>query len=483
MDTFSKEELKRRGFISTISLFFQSGYSAILGLIANLIVTILLSPHVFGIYITVLSIIALLNYFSDFGLAASLIQKKEMDDDDVKTTFTIQQALIIILITIGFFATSYVRKFYNLPLEGIYLYWSLLFSFFISSLKTIPSVFLERRIKFNKVVYVQVVENTLFYTTVSILALMNYGLMSFTYAVVLRSVVGLILIYRVSPWTPQIGINKQSMKTLLSFGVPFQATSFLALFKDDLIILFLGKILGFELLGYVGWAKKWADAPLRVFMDNVGRVLFPVMARVQEDKEKLRSISQKLLYYQTMLLAPVLVGMIFTLPLLVVLIPQYSKWLPAVPLFYIFAVSSLIVSFSAPFMALFNALGKVKITFSFMFLITAVTWILTPIFTAKFGIYGFPYTHLIVSSTLGFLLLKVRSTLDMKILPSIYKPVLASAGMATILFGIEQLFPTPTILLLIIVGSVGAGSYFTIMTYVFGTNIFKELLQFKNDNI
>ena len=171
-----------------------------------------------------------------------------MLDDDVKTTFTIQQALIVVLITIGFSQPHYVRTFYNLPSEGMYLYWSLLFSFFISSLKTIPSVFLERRIKFNKVVYVQVVENTLFYATVSVLALMGYGLMSFTYAVLLRAVVGLVLIYKISPWKPQLGINKNSMKTLMSFGVPFQATSFLALFKDDLIILFLGKILGFELL-------------------------------------------------------------------------------------------------------------------------------------------------------------------------------------------------------------------------------------------
>ena len=100
-----------------------------------------------------------------------------------------------------------------------------------------------------------------------------------------------------------------------------------------------------------------------------------------------------------MLLAPVLIGMIFALPLLVTLIPQYSKWLPAIPLFYIFAISSLIVSFSAPFMALFNALGKVKITFSYV-INYGCDMDSTPIFTTKFGIYGFPFTHLIVSSTL-----------------------------------------------------------------------------------
>src|SRR3990167_10962201 len=117
---------------SVLSLFFQSGYSALLGLAANLVLTILLSPTIFGIYITVLSIISLLNYFSDIGLAASLIQKKEISKEDVSTTFTSQQLLIISLIIIAFFATSFIQNFYHLPREGIYLFWTLLLSFFIS---------------------------------------------------------------------------------------------------------------------------------------------------------------------------------------------------------------------------------------------------------------------------------------------------------------------------------------------------------------
>ena len=92
------EKLKRKTVISTLSLFFQSGFSAFLGLTANIVVTILLSPAIFGIYITILSMISVLNYFSDIGLAASLIQKKEITDDDVKTTFTVQQILILLII-------------------------------------------------------------------------------------------------------------------------------------------------------------------------------------------------------------------------------------------------------------------------------------------------------------------------------------------------------------------------------------------------
>src|SRR3990170_7739202 len=101
--------MHKRIITSVLSLFFQSGYSAFLGLIANLVLTILLSPTIFGMYITVLSIISLLNYFSDIGLAASLIQKKEITNDDVSTTFTVQQILIITLISLAFIATSSVQ--------------------------------------------------------------------------------------------------------------------------------------------------------------------------------------------------------------------------------------------------------------------------------------------------------------------------------------------------------------------------------------
>src|SRR3972149_6338160 len=170
---------------SVMSLFFQSGYSAVLGLIANLVLTVLLSPAVFGMYITVLSIIALLNYFSDIGLAASLVQKKEISDEDVATTFTVQQLMILAIIAVGFLATNFIQNFYKLPTEGVYLYWALLISFFLSSLKTIPSIFLERRVQFQKIVFVGVIENTIFYITVIVLGLLGFSLRSFTIAVIL----------------------------------------------------------------------------------------------------------------------------------------------------------------------------------------------------------------------------------------------------------------------------------------------------------
>lgn len=469
MTETNTQDLKRRSLISVMSLFFQSGYSALLGLGANLVLTILLTPDIFGLYGTVLSIVALLNYFSDIGLAGSLIQKKEITDDDVRTTFTFQQILIITIITIGYLATSFIQSFYKLPAEGIYLYWALLISFFISSLKTIPSVMLERKVIFRKIVAVQIIENTVFYVLVIVLALSGLGIRSFTYAVVARAVVGLIAIYSFSYWQPQIGISRSSLKSLLAFGVPFQASSFLALFKDELINLYLAKVLGFHTLGYIIWAKKWAEAPIRIIMDNVTRVLFPVIARIQDDKEKVGRIMEKIIYYQTLLLAPILLGMALMMRPLVELIPRYEKWEPALPAFYILVASAFLSTYSSPFINLFNALGKARIPFTFMLIWTVTTWIFTPVLTRMYGLYGFPITQLILALTSVLVLLKARQFISFKVVSILYPAILSAIGMGLAVWAVIAYFGVSWV-------SIGTA-------IIFGAIVYASLVQgvFKRD--
>ena len=383
-----EKNIKKNSLISLISLFFQSGYAAILGLVANFILTIVLTPSIYGIYILTLAIIPFLNFFSDIGLGAALVQKKNVDENDIKTTFTIQQLMVLTVLSLAFLLTPFIRNFYNLPQEATYLYWAVLFSFFLSSLKTIPSIKLERTIQFQKIVLVQIVESTVFYISVSIFAILNFGLATFTISILLRSIVGTTLMYTLSFWVPKIGISKSSIKSLLNFGVPFQLNVFLALLKDDLILFYLGKVVGMEGLAYLGWAKRWAEAPIRIVMDNISKIMFPVFSRIQDDKARIGALIEKILHFQTLLLAPVFTGAILLMDQVIVLIPKYTKWEEAVPLFYIFAVSAFLSSYSTPFTNLFNAVGKIKTTLYFMIYWTIMSWISIPLFTNIFGLYS-----------------------------------------------------------------------------------------------
>ena len=70
---------------------------------------------VLGIFNLGIAVISAISYFSDIGLAAALIQKKEkITQEDLRTTFTIQEILIGVL-TLGIFlAAPAIATFYNL---------------------------------------------------------------------------------------------------------------------------------------------------------------------------------------------------------------------------------------------------------------------------------------------------------------------------------------------------------------------------------
>ncbi|HNS95244.1 MAG TPA: oligosaccharide flippase family protein [Candidatus Woesebacteria bacterium] len=380
-------------------LFFQSGYSAVLGLITNLIITALAAKEVFGIYATTLATITIFNYISDIGLAGALIQKKEVEKDDLSTVFLVQQGIISSLVLVGFIATPFIQSFYRMPQDATYLYWAVLVGFFISSLKTIPSVLLERSVRFHEIVKVQIAENTLFYVVVSTCIIAGLNLYSFAVGVLVRACTGTVLMYLRSPWRPTLVFNTAALRSLLSFGVPFQANSFMALIKDEMMVIFLGRTLGFQGLAEVMWAKKWAEAPIRIIMDNVSKILFPVLSRLQDNGRYLQRTVNASIWLQTFILGPVILGIGVGMPLFIRLVPQYEKWSNALPILYVFCASAFFSTLSTPFMNVFNALKKPKIPLVFMVFWTVATWVLTPWFIRMYGPIGFAYVQLALSSS------------------------------------------------------------------------------------
>jgi PST family polysaccharide transporter len=134
-----------------------------IALVAKTLLTVILTPAVFGTYYIATAFIDFFNYFSDIGLAAALIQKKEEPTLlDLRTVFTVQQSLIGILVLLGFIFSEKIGLFYHLDAGGVFLIRALLISFFLSSLKTIPSIILERHLAFNKMILPQVLENLVF---------------------------------------------------------------------------------------------------------------------------------------------------------------------------------------------------------------------------------------------------------------------------------------------------------------------------------
>ena len=470
------ELIKKRAISGVVTFTVRTFFIQAFAFFATFILTIILEPSIFGVFFLVSALINFFVYFSDVGLAAALIQKKEnLTKKDLGTTFAIQQIIIFSLVIIGLAFSGKIAQFYNLDAQGLLLLRVLIFSLILSSLKTIPSILLERKLKFTRLVIPQVAENITFYTVAVVLAYLGFGIASFTWAVLIRGITGLVLIYILSPWKPSVSFDKSVVRKLTTFGIPFQTNSVLGLFKDDLLTIVLGRILSFTEIGYVGWAQKWAFIPLRFFMDNVNKVTFPAYSRLQEHQDHLGKAIEKSIFFVTYFVYPSVFGMIAVAPMIIDLIPNYQKWQPALPLLYLFAINSLFSAVSTTFTNALFATGRPKIVLRLMLFWTAATWALTIPLVLRFGFIGVGIGSALVAATSISTIYFVKKEISISVSKSIFGPLLISAIMFLIIKSFQNALPQNLFSLILIIFG-GAIIYFAMSFAIFRNHLKEDFL-------
>lgn len=433
MDEFDLQLVAKKSINGIFALVARTFLVQILTVVSNFVLTIYLEPSMFGIFFVVSTINIFLSYFQDIGLAALIIQKKEEPTvEELRTTFTIQQILVFTVVIIAFILTPFFKHIYHLNQEGIYVLYAYLISFILSSLKTIPTVLLERKLDFHKLVMPQVAEGLVYSLALIIFSVLGYGVNTFTIAILLRSIVSLPIIYYIQPWSIGFAFKKSMIKQLVTFGSPFQANSILGLLKDDLLTLYIASLLPLTQVGYIGFGQKWAALPLRLVMDNVIQVTFPSYSRLQNDKEGLRTVVEKSLYLIAFFIFPVVVAFIVFSQYFIHLIPIYAKWEPALIALIFFSLNTLFASITVPLTNLLNAIGKVKIVLQYMIFWTVLNWVLTILFIRWFGYNGVAAASFLVAASVILILPQLKKYVTFSFFKPIWKQFFASIVMGTL---------------------------------------------------
>ena len=469
------ESIKERAIRGVVVLTGRTFLLSLLSLVATGFLTVFLEPSEFGVFWVVSAVVNFLAYFSDVGLAAALIQKKEeVDEADLRTTFTIQQVLVLILLVALFFATPVLTRIYSLSAEGTFLLYALGASLFMSSLKTIPSVLLERELSFEKLVLPQVLENLVYNVVAVYLAWQGFGVRSFTYAVLARGVVGLVAIYLLRPWKPGFAFSRKPLKKLLNYGVPYQANTLLATLKDDGMTAVLGGILGPAGVGLLGWAQKWGKAPIRFFMDNVIKVTFPAFSRMQDEKDHLERSVTRSIFFICFLVFPTLAGLLVLAPLLVDIIPRYEKWAPALLPLGLIGINTLFAAVTTQLTNLLNAIGRIKTTFKLMVMWTVLTWLFVPFLALNYSVVGAASGYALVGTSSVVAIIIARKYVKFSLIDSVARPALAALLLSVVALILRARLPVSLTSVWVIVG-VGAATYLTTIYLLQGASLTQDI--------
>ncbi|MEM4723709.1 MAG: oligosaccharide flippase family protein, partial [Candidatus Hadarchaeum sp.] len=290
---------------SIFALVLRHGALRVIGLAGNICLARLLVPEAFGIFATASFIIDFFKFFGDVGLGAALIQKEEVEEEDFRTTFTLQQMLIVTLAAICFLIAPTVSSHYELGRSGEWLLRVLSVSLFLSSLRSIPSIILQRQLHFEKLAFAEVLENISYWGLAVGLAALGYEVWSLVYATLGRHIVSLIVVYWMIPWRPSLGFHRSAAGRLLRFGAPYQLNGFLWMMQNAIAPIWVGTVCGSQALGFLTWAKQVAFLPLP-FLNIVENVTFPAFSRIQHDSERLGAYIEKCIRLVSIILFPLI---------------------------------------------------------------------------------------------------------------------------------------------------------------------------------
>ena len=158
---------------------------------------------------------------------------------------------------------------------------------------------------------------------------------------IINVAVNVVLLWIVTHWKPWEGkLARRSFHRLFSFGSRLLGAWLLHIIYKNISALIIGKYYTPADLGLYSRGQQIAEMPNMHLMGIVRRVSYPVLARLQDDDERLArvyrqylSISSLVVFFLMILLAAV------AEPLVLLLLTE--KWLGAVPFLRIFCLALL----------------------------------------------------------------------------------------------------------------------------------------------
>ena len=273
----SLKKLAIRGAVWTLIGY---GLSQSLRLGANLILTRLLVPEMFGLMALVNVFILGLTLFSDIGIGPSIIQHKRGDDPDfLNTAWTVQIIRGLGLWFICLLIAWPIARFYDesqllwlIPIVGL--------STVINGFNSTALFTLKRKISLGKLTVFELGIQLIALSVMLVWAWFDRTIWALIVGNLVSEFLRMVISHRLVPETHnRFAWEQKAIADIFSFGRwIFASTSmtFLAAQADRLI---LGKLLSFQLLGVYNIAFIFADLP-KMVMNRIGnQVIFPVISR------------------------------------------------------------------------------------------------------------------------------------------------------------------------------------------------------------
>lgn len=444
--------------------------------VVSIVLARILMPEDFGLLGMLAIFIALSQTFIESGMGLGLIQRQDRSDIDFSTVFVFNLAVSSLFYFLLFFSAPWIASYFNQP-QLIDLTRVLGLNLFMSSISIVQRTKLTIAINFKAIAQTNVI-GVIIGGGAGIIAAMNgFGVWSLVLQTLLGSFASSVSLWFFSHWTPSIAFSRNSFSNLFGFGSKLLLSGLYAQLLTNIYNICIGKYYPISSLGYYTRAKGFADISAGTITSILQQATFPILAAVQNDKEKLVSVYSRMIRMSSFFIIPIMTLIaLLAKPIVILLLTE--KWVSVVPLLQWMVFARIFLPMSAINMNLLNAIGRsdlfLKVDLS-KFPLTVIAMIITIPLGVKAMIIGHVVTSGVAFFINAYLPGKYYGYGPLNQLKDMFPVLLATIGMSLLVF-FMTLFVDSLILQLII------GSVLAIVSYLFFCWLLKlqELIEVKN---
>lgn len=421
----------------TLNGFIWSGagtaVNAILQIAILAVLARIISVKSFGIVQAAMIVVGFANYINQMGVGPALIQKKNLTNKHIRVGFSISLVLGTCLGVLLFVLSGILASFFEIP-ELAPVLKVISFLFVIESFIVISSSLLQRDMRFKEIALVEMISYLLGYGLMGmLLGYLGYDYWALIIAIFAQATIKTIcyIILKKHSFLPLW--SKKEFKDLIHYGTGHTIARLANYFANQGDNIIVGKYLGAQALGFYGRAYTIMVRPYALITEAIDKALFPAMAAVQDNKEKLLLSFKKMT--QVIGLIGVPLSVVFILlgkEIVVVLLGK--NWMEAVAPLQILGLTIVLRVNSRVSDVLVRAVGDVY-SRAWRKIIFAIIMIISCIVGQKWGLVGVSYA-VVFANIANFALMAALTFKTINIQWWGYLKLYKKSVLLAILFGI-----------------------------------------------
>jgi O-antigen/teichoic acid export membrane protein len=354
-----KEQLpsgEQKSFLKAIQWSYtlvwgEKGISAIL----FFVLAGLLGPRDFGAVSIATIYVSFLQMFLDQGLATALIQRRTLEKDHLNAVFwtNLMLGLGLVLISI-FFSRDWATFNHDPQLAAVISVLS--FSIVLQALSIVHVAILQREMNFRSLSIrsnISMVFSGIFGVW---MAFYGFGVWSLVGQQIVRDIIALVLLWRMSSWRPNLRFSWRHLTQLLGFSLPHFVAQLANFFDSQVAAIVLGIFFGPVAVGLYKLAERAMLTVLMMSSSSIHTVSFGQFSRLQNKPVELKESVLTSVRMSSIMSLPALAGLAMISDQLIANIG--SSWEPAsdaLKVLCIVGVAYIVSGYTSP---LLQALGR-----------------------------------------------------------------------------------------------------------------------------